>query len=262
LVGKVYAKDRLDVYRAMNQIIQSGFGPEEEFSIAQPFAFIPELHLLLQEKVQGPLATEIFLRGDERERARAAQRCARWLSHFHERAPMSGPVFLLGHEILEHWMHRLEKRAGPEAARLMDKSALLFERLASAAAKLDGLEMCACHGTYCHYQIILTESRTVTLDWDGFCVTHPSLDLARFIIVLQQLALKSEGSLKAWDAAGEAFYQTYAAESRFEVTKHLPFYKAAHCLKHAKHHLKPGNGGVQMAETMLDEGLRLLAEEV
>jgi aminoglycoside phosphotransferase (APT) family kinase protein len=262
LIGKLYARDRSDVYRAMNEIKRAGFGPEEEFSIPQPLAFIPDLHLLLQEKVQGPLVTEILLTGNERERIAAAEQCASWLSHFHAHAPMSGPVFVLTHEILEHWMRRLEKRAGPQAEQLMNKAALLFERLEIAAVKLDGAEMCGCHGTYCHYQIILTETQTVTLDWDGFCVTHPSLDIARFIIVLQQLALKSQGSLKALDAASKAFYKTYTAMSRFEVAKHLPFYKAAHCLKHAKHHLKPGNGGIEMAATMLDEGLRILAEEV
>lgn len=262
LIGKVYAGDRSDVYRAMKQIRKSGFGPEEEFSIPRPLAFIPELNLLLQEKVQGPLVTEIFSRGDERERARAAERCANWLARFHARAPMTGPLLVLTHEILEHWMHRLEKRAGPQAGQLMDKAASLFERLEIATGELDGAETCACHGAYCHYQIILTKTGAVTLDWDGFCITHPSLDIARFLIVLEQLALKTRGSLKAFDATAETFYRTYAAGSSFDAAKHLSFYKAAHCLKHAKHHLKPGNGGVEMAETMLNEGLRILAEEM
>jgi hypothetical protein len=262
LIGKVYAKDRSDVYRAMNQIIQSGFGPEEEFSIPQPLVFIPELYLLLQEKVQGPLVTNILMSGNEAERIAATRRCARWLARLHDQARMSGPVFVVTQDLMQYWVRRLAKRAEKRFGQLEMKATLLLERLEIAARKLDRLEMCACHGTYCHYQIILTETRTVTLDWDGFCMGHPSLDLARFIIVLEQLALKTEGSLKAFDAAGVAFYQTYEAESRFEGTKHLPFYKAAHCLKHAKHHLKPGNGGLEMALTMLDEGLRILAEEV
>jgi aminoglycoside phosphotransferase (APT) family kinase protein len=262
LIGKLYATDRSDVYRAMEEIKKAGFGSEAEFSISQPLAFIPELQLLLQEKVHGPLVTEIFLTGSEGERIAAAERCASWLAHFHILAPMAAPVFLLTHEILEHWMSRLAKRAGPQAEQLMNKAAVLFERLETAAVKLDGPETCGCHGTYCHYQIILTKSQTVTLDWDGFCVAHPSLDLARFTIVLQQLALKTEGSLRAFDTASEAFYETYAAEGRFDFARTLPIYKAAHCLKHAKHHLKPGNGGLEMAQIMLDEGLRILAEEV
>jgi hypothetical protein len=91
LIGKVYAKDRSDIYRAMKEISQSGFAAEAEFSVPKPIAFIPELQLLLMEKVQGPLASEIFLTGDESEQTKAAERCACWLAQFHACAPMLGP---------------------------------------------------------------------------------------------------------------------------------------------------------------------------
>ena len=261
LVGKVYAKDRSDVYRAMNQIIQSGFGPEEEFSIPQPFAFIPQLYLLLQEKIQGPLVTDIFLTGDVLERARAAHRCGRWLAHFHAQAPMSGPVFVFTPELMESCVRRLAKRAGKQG-RSLDKAVLLCQRLERAAAALDHVEMRASNGDSCHQNMILAGARTVTIDWDGYCLADPGRDVARFIIALRQLALKSQGSLRALDADIEIFYTTYAIRSSFDVAKHLHFYQAAHCLKHAKHHLKPGNGGAEMTEAMLDEGLRILAEEM
>src|SRR5712691_656789 len=77
VVGKVYAEDRVDVYRAMEEISRAGFGPEKEFSIPQPLAYVPELHLLLQEKVTGQSVTEIFIKGDERECVAVAERCAR-----------------------------------------------------------------------------------------------------------------------------------------------------------------------------------------
>src|SRR2546422_8930969 len=47
LIGKVYASDRADVYRAMEQIRRAGFGPEDECSIPEPLAYVPELRLLL-----------------------------------------------------------------------------------------------------------------------------------------------------------------------------------------------------------------------
>jgi aminoglycoside phosphotransferase (APT) family kinase protein len=271
LIGKVYAEDRSDVYQAMKEMTRSGFGPEAEFSIPQPFAFIPELNLLLQERIQGRSATEVFLKGNESERAKAAERCARWLAHFHMQAPLSRPVFALSHELLAHWMRqrplerwmrRIPKRAGAQAKQLMEKVVLLFNRLEIAAVKHDRVEMCACHGSYCHYQIILNETRTVTLDWDSFCVTHPSLDVARFITILQQLALDTEGSLKGLDVVSEAFYKSYIATNGHGVAKQLAFYKAAHFLKHSRDYLKRDNVRPEMAGLMLDEGLRVLAEEM
>src|SRR5919197_1030323 len=66
------------------------FGPEQEVSIPEPLAYVPELRLLLQEKVDGPRAKEIFLADDERRRVDASVRSARWLARFHAIAPRSG----------------------------------------------------------------------------------------------------------------------------------------------------------------------------
>ena len=40
----------------MERIGQAGFGPQGEFSIPWPLAYVPSLHLLLQERVEGPRA--------------------------------------------------------------------------------------------------------------------------------------------------------------------------------------------------------------
>ena len=95
LIGKVYATDRSDVYRALDGIRQAGFGPDAAFSIPQPLVFVPALRLLLLEKVQGTVAREIVLAGHERDRALAAQQCAYWLARFQAVAPRSGPIFAL-----------------------------------------------------------------------------------------------------------------------------------------------------------------------
>lgn len=257
LIGKVYAADRSDVCRAMEEISRSGFGPEAEFSIPRPIAFISKLHLLLQEKIHGQAVTEIFSKGSELEGARAAERCARWLAHLHMHAPRTGPSFVLTRELMEYWARRLSKSGS-----LADKAQLLFKRLENAAATVEHTEICACHGGYWHDQIVVTENRMAVLDWDNNCVANPSRDVAKFIIELQQLALKSHGSSRALNALIEVFYKTYTAISRFEVATSLPLYKAAVCLKRAKCHLRSRGGGLEKAEAMLDEGLRVLAEEM
>jgi hypothetical protein len=246
LIGKVYEEDRSDIYLTMKQISESGFGPEAEFSIPQPYAFIPGLKLLLMEKVHGPLAKEIFLTGNGTEQIEAAERCALWLARFHSQAPMLGSVFVPT-DYLAGYCPRLAEPVGS----LADKAQLLHKRLEIAAAALDRSEVCACHGAFCHHQISLTETRTTIFDWDNYRVAEPAWDLARFLISLQKLALRKLNSLNALDAVGEAFFKSYTAASRFEVARHLPFYKAAQCLKRANSSFEP----------MLDEGLRILAEE-
>jgi aminoglycoside phosphotransferase (APT) family kinase protein len=257
LIGKVYATDRRDVFRIMNQISNSGFGPEAEFSIPKPIAYIPDLHLLILEKIEGRLAGDIFAeQGPESDIV--AESCARWLARFHANGPRLGPVFVPSREILETWVKRLAKRA----ELVVPKAEWLFRRLEANRPGSNGEQMCASHGTYCHYQIIISEGRTVTLDWDGHCVADPALDVARFLVILQQLSLDTMGSPTALNGLGVRFYETYQRESGFAVSSRLPFFKAALCLKHAKDFAKRDDVRPHLAESMIDEGLRILEEEL
>jgi len=119
LIGKVYASDRSDVYRAMEAIRRSGFGPQHAFSIPEPLAYVPELQLLLQEKVEGPRAKLIFLTADEAGRAEASARAARWLARFHAIAPRSGRVEDRGErrDAVERWSQRIGKMGESVASR-------------------------------------------------------------------------------------------------------------------------------------------------
>lgn len=258
LIGKLHSTDRADVYRAMKQISNAGFGPEMEYSIPTPVGYIPELHLLLQERVCGLAATDIFSKGSEPEQLITAERCARWLGHFHTHAPPVGPTFELTAERLEDWVRRL---ANPLKA-LELKARRLSDRVLTTVAALKPAQTCGCHGGYWHQNIILSEARVVAIDWDNHCIGDPARDVAKFIIELEQLALRSFGSTKALDDLIERFCKTYSATSKWPVAANLPLYKAALSLKRAKYHLRRGGMGVEQAEAMLDEGLRYLTQEV
>lgn len=253
LIGKFYSKDRSDVYRTMQQISESGFGPAEKFSIPQPLAFIPEQRLLLQQRVEGHLATEFFLSADENKQISAAESCGRWLARFHARGPVLGLRSTVGID----WVRRITKRLAPLPEALSYKARLLLQLLERVAA-VNG-KLCACHGSFSHPQIILSEGRTVVFDWDKYCISEPSSDVANFIIGLKQLALSSFGSLTALDGPIDAFLRSYAVAGGYDVNKRLRFYMAAQCLRRAKRHSKYG---VEKTEALLDEGLRILTEEV
>jgi hypothetical protein len=258
LIGKVYAANRSDVYLAMEAISRAGFGPEAEFSIPQPFAYLPALNLLLQEKVLGVRAKDIFVEGKERDRAEAAERCALWLMRFHSVAPRFGPVFDLNQYLasLEQWTGAIAAVYKP----LADKAGCLLERLRAAAATLSRVEVSAGHGSFCHAQIILANGRTATYDWDGYDVADPGRDVARFVVALGRLGLRYFGSIRALDSAADVFLKTYLA-GRGEAQLNLPFYMGAVCVKIAKFEISrdPCPERQAIVETMLDEGLRILS---
>ena len=257
LIGKVYAEDRADVYRAMDEIRQVGFGPGEELSIPQPIAYFPALRLLLQEKVEGPRAKETFLTGNEPARVEAAERSARWLAKFHSIAPRSGNVFDLSNNMdaVERWSQTVARLGEPFAT----QARKLFRRLEEEAASANGREPCAGHGSYTRNQIILTKDRTITFDWDGHDVADPSRDVARFLVALQRLAFKYLGSIRALDAVAEVFLKMYQALNPVEISATLSLYRGLTCLRLAKYEAnRPVCTLREGIEALLAEGLRVL----
>jgi aminoglycoside phosphotransferase (APT) family kinase protein len=259
VIGKVYAADRSDVFRVMKRLTQNGFGPEEEFSIPQPLAYLPSIRLLVYEKVKGPRAKDIFSAGNHQSRVTAAERCALWLARFHATEPDSERIVTLSDELIgvERWVKQIADSGYP----LEDQARRLYKQLEAAASILNGVEAYAGHGSYSSDQIILAEGRTVTIDWDGYNVADPARDVAKFIIELRRLAMSRFGTIRALDAIAEVFRQTYLGASKFKTTVKLPYYEAATCLKAAgrlaqrhPHHW------YKKVEAFLNEGLRILEQ--
>jgi len=265
LIGKVYRKDRSDVFEAIEGMRQAGFGPEDEFSIPQPVAYLPSLRLLLQEKVEGPVAGEVFKNGDERGRAEGAERCARWLARFHACAPKAGPGSHpqdhLNSKSMQHSLRKIAKLEGAFA----DRAARLWQRLEDASLSVSSVEMCAGHGSYNAAQVILNGGRTIVFDWDWFDVADPARDVGRFLYALRRWALDELGSIRALDGVAEIFLKTYLTIGQPGVEKNLRFFEASTCFNLAMRHLfDPGcnwQEKQEKAEAMLDEGLRVLERE-
>ena len=258
LIGKVYASDRSDVYRAMERIARSGFGPEDECSIPEPLAYLPELHLLLQEKVAGRRAKLVFL--DERaDVTEPSARAAKWLARFHATAPRAGrTTHVTDHVVaVERWSQRIARLGEP----LRGQARRLAQWLTEEAVVEQSDDVCAGHGSYHCHQIILAPRRTVTVDWDGYDVAHPSRDVARFVVQLQRLAVKYFGSIRALDPAVDVFLRTYRAHSPYDVSANLAWYRALTCLRLAKYEAnRPVCTFPQGIAALLREGLHVLEE--
>lgn len=262
LIGKVFRKDRIHVYEFMAGMHRAGFGPQEEFSIPQPLAYLPSLHFLLQERVEGPTAKEIFKTGDNKSRASAAERSASWLARFHALAPRTGPASPPSEFLSTRKMRQCSSQIAKFDKSLAHKADRLQQLLEDSALSLKSPELCAGHGAFRPDHVILGEGRTVGFDFDTHDVADPARDLARFLVALRRLALEL-GSIRALDEPYEVFRRTYLAVGQPGVEGNLRFFEAAAYLKRAKNALSRHNGlGGESAEVMLDEGLRVLEQAV
>ncbi len=258
LIGKVYCKNRPDVFEAMKKIWQSGLNREAEFSIPCPIAYLPALHLLVQEKVEGMPAKRLLLDENGSRRAEAAERCALWLARFQAQAPPQGNVMRV-RKVLEQSERRL-RRIVDAGAPFADKAERLFQRLSDTSSYLEKKPMCAGHGDFTHNQVILSEKAAVTFDWDGYDIADPCRDVARFLVCLGRLALKELRSARGLDSAGRIFLRSYLAADTPGVESHLPFYKAALYLQAAKNDVVSQDPScLGRAEILLNRGLQALA---
>jgi len=256
LIGKLYREDRPDILAAMERIQQVGFGPQDEYSIPRPLAYLPSLRLFLQEKVEGRVAKEFFSSGDERDRAAAAERCALWLARFHALAPKIGPVFD-SDRCLNSTRERA-RRITSLRGRCAEKAGRLLEWLEAAGAALHPVEKSAGHASYSPAQVILAQGRTVTFDWDGYDVADPARDVARFLAALCRLALGRLRSIRALDRAADVFLKTYCGVGPQEADRNLRFFLADACLTLAAHDFaRPGIHWRHKGEAMLDESLHI-----
>src|SRR5437667_7707930 len=130
IIAKVYQRDRSDVFAAMESLVAAGFGGTSEFAIPLPLAYLATPHVLVQEKVSGIQAMEIFM-GDEAEKQfSAARRCGAWLGHFQMKGPQEGHLNDPGELLLSvrYWAGALRDAGGPLAA----KADLLLRKLQPA----------------------------------------------------------------------------------------------------------------------------------
>jgi hypothetical protein len=272
VIGKVFAADRNDVYDAMQAIQRAGFGPRAAYSIPTALAYVPELRLLLLEKVQGPRVKQVLLTGAERARIEASERCAHWLLRFQAAAPRLGEWYGI-----DHVLGSLHEWSQPYAAGgvLADKALRLRVLLEAAASGLPATEPCASHGEYTCGQVLLSSlpeassmaspststgaemkasDRTVACDWDGYNVADPCRDAACFFVDLVRVASKNPDAAAALHEAAAVFIETYLLHAGQKVAHNLPFYAAARCLRLARK--DSGRGLADRAEFMLDAGLR------
>jgi hypothetical protein len=87
------------------------------------------------------------------------------------------------------------------------------------------------------------------------------VDAATFVVDLKRIGWKNPASIPGLDQAAGLFLVTYLSRVPAAVRANLPFYAAARCLRLAYKDVDHrGAGWHEKAETMLDEGLRVLQQ--
>lgn len=90
-------------------------------------------------------------------------------------------------------------------------------------------DLSICHGDFHPLNILVREGRvTGVLDWPGFLIADPVLDVAN-TVVLTMVSAKHLLSLAEWETAVEMYLDAYRAHRSLDLT-HLDYYRARRCI--------------------------------
>src|SRR5262249_35689795 len=93
LIGRLGKREHAEhLYQALWRLRAAGFAPPGRYIVPEPIAFVPERNFVLQEKLEGETASQLF--STPSTKRLAAERSAEWLAALHAsciRAPTSMP---------------------------------------------------------------------------------------------------------------------------------------------------------------------------
>ena len=181
IIGKIYRNKRGEKHfnNLQNLWSASRGGADSSFGMAKPLAYISELGMVTQQVVHGKLLSDFTL---SENLGGAVRSVAKNLSSLHS-LPLSGEEKTINDHIRKYC------HPGPEVliTELPDLAYLVETILNRFTSNEDfhNASVCPVHGDLGLSQIFISENMAFFIDFDGFCLSHPALDISNFLVVLK-----------------------------------------------------------------------------
>lgn len=181
VIGKIYRKDRgRIIFENMRHLWDAAATSGISFGMAEPLAYLPEIGMVLQSRVPGRRLADF---GMNEDLSAAVRGVAVNLAALHGLTVSAGEKTGLDDHIHKYC------HPGPEVLMAScPESARLVESLLAGLAGDESLRqapVCPVHGDLNLAQIFADETRAWFIDFDGFCLSYPALDLGNFLVTLQ-----------------------------------------------------------------------------
>jgi hypothetical protein len=212
LIGKVRARgtDRKS-YAVQRGLWEAGFGEEGRFPVPRPLGEIPDLHMWLQRKEPGIVATEMLAGPEGKE---IAKKVAELSHELHSRGvpPRRPPHTMEGELGILHERLPLVSGEEPKWRGRIDR---ILAACRTLGESLPEPEATPIHRDFYADQILVDGARLRLLDFDLYCEGDPGLDPGNFIAHMTEYAMRELGSpdaLKDEEAALEERFVELSGE--------------------------------------------------
>lgn len=229
VIGKVRARGvdgkSLAVQRGLRG---AGFDDESRFAVARPLGEVPELHMWLQRKERGMVATEL-LAGPDGEWL--AGRVAELSHELHERGvePLRRPHTMEDELRILHERLPLVSEEEPAWRGRIDRVLTACRRLGEA---LPEAKRVPSHRDFYPDQVLVDGEKLRLLDLDLYCRADPGLDVGNFVAHVTEHALRTLGSPEASKGVEDALEGRFAELSGESVLGAVRVYSSLTLARH------------------------------
>lgn len=229
VIGKVRAramdKKSFAVQRAL---WDSGFDEESDFAVPRPMGQIPNLHMWLQRKEPGAVATEMLAKPDG---ATLAKRIAELSHGLHSSGirPLRKPHTMADELRILHERLPLASEGRPEWRHRIERVLRACEKLGESLAESKRAPI---HRDFYADQILVDGGRLRLLDLDLYCEGDPGLDIGNFTAHMTEYALRELGSPDALKEAEAALVERFVELSGEEARRSARVYEKLTLTRH------------------------------
>jgi len=225
LIGRIGKPEGAEIlYRALRTLHAAGFAPPAPYVVPQPIAFIAERNFVLQEKLRGQPASELF--NAPSTIRLAAEKSAEWLAAVHS-SEVPGPTSSPSKQAVLKWTNDLSAVVPRESAHLGEIAGAVLRELNHAPSAV-----VPCHGDFHPGNIFIMQSERVAgFDLDKFALREPESDIGWFLMEIAFGCFK-HSSFQPTQEARQAFVKRYKARSRCSIRpQRIALYTAMAFLK-------------------------------
>lgn len=226
VIGKVFRDGRGEsFFNAQNELWQHGFdsAAPDHIAVAEPIAYIPEMHMFLQARAPGSPLDHFLDSPDLEARVREA---AAAIAKLHAARVRPPSTYSLDSELanLKTWAAALADLR-PELAPAFR---FHWDRLRLLASHLPSAVVAPIHRDFYYGQVLFSGSLVTLIDLDLLSFGDPAIDVANFAAHLRFLAIQFRPHPHDLDRMKEAFLQEYLLRRPIPAAgQNLRFYEAA-----------------------------------
>jgi hypothetical protein len=239
-VARFYRDDAGErCYRVLTALWRGGFGPGNQYRVAQPLGFFPEVNMVLARAAPGiPLASAAT---DEQLGAGAVE-AARWLARLHA-SPLRIGSPRYPWDVYHELLHRLARASVAHAAHA-DLLLALADRLEGAARHMR-LQLVQAHGQFWHTRVFIAPECVSGIDLDRSRPGDPARDVGDYIHYMRSTHWAATGGGSRAEAATHAFLREYTQQNSWATgyLGNLPFYWGLNALVSLSRFMAAGTAG-------------------